>query len=506
VTTAPALNADGTPAPDPSALGVPSDLGRQTARGAGVTLAGQGARILLQLVSVTVLARLLEPHDYGLVAVGLVMVGVGEVVRDLGLTTAAMRAPELTDSQRDGLFWLNAVAGAFFAGIAFCAAGPLAAAFSEPQLTPIARAMSLTFLLNGCAAQYRAGLNRQLRFGAVVGSDLLAQLCSIAAAITVAASGGGYWALVVQQLVQASVALVAVVAFARWLPGPPRRRSGLRPFLRFGSGITGVSVVYYLGNNVDSLSLGLFAGPAALGLYNRGFQLLMGPLNQLRSPATTVAVPVLARLQGDRPRTDEYLRRSQLALGFTLVPAMAVVAGAARPIVDLMLGSRWHAVAPVLALLAVAGSAQTLALVVNWVYLSRGLSGSLLRYTVVSVVLNVVCVGAGVRGGVVGVATGYTVAALLEWPLSLWWVSRVTAVAHRTLLRGAIRILTCGAFAGGACFVATELTSALPPVLRILAGAAAGAATYGIAALVPSIRADLSGVVSWGRQMVLSNR
>ncbi|MGY1692666.1 lipopolysaccharide biosynthesis protein [Geodermatophilus sp. SYSU D01105] len=484
----------------------PADLGRVAARGAGVTLVGQGLRILLQLASVVVLARLLAPRDYGLLAVGLLVVGIGEVVRDLGLSTAAIRAPSLTPHQRDGLFWLNTAAGLVLAVAAVAAAGPVASAFDQPALEPVVRALSLTFVLNGLATQYRAGLTRDLRFGAVAGSDLVAQLLSFAVAVATALAGAGYWALVAQQLTQATAALVAVVALGRWVPRRPRRGVGLRPFLRFGGGLTGTSVLYYAGNNLDNLALGLWAGPVALGVYNRGFQLLMSPLNQLRSPATTVAVPVLARIQDDLERSGEYLRRSQLALGFTLVAGMGLGAGAAGPLVDVMLGDRWHQVAPVLALLAVAGSAQTLSFVGHWVYLSRGLSGELLRYTAVTLVLKAACIGVGSAFGVVGVAAGYASAALLEWPLSLWWLSRITVLPIRQLLLGALRITACAAAGGAVCFLVTQLVVAWPAPGRLAAGLLAGLLTYGLAALVPGIRADLTGVVAWGRQMVSRGR
>ncbi len=483
-----------------------TDLGRVAARGAGVTLAGQGARILLQLASVTVLARLLSPGDYGLLAVGLVVVGVGEVFRDLGLTTAAIRAPDLTRGQRDGLFWLNVAAGALLAVLALAAAAPVAALFRQPELADVVRSLSAVFLLNGLTAQYRAGLVRDLRFGAVAGVDLGAQLVALAVAVGTAAVGAGYWALVAQQLAQGVVVLVLVVALGRWVPGRPRRGVGLGPLVRFGGGLTGTHLVHYVGNNLDNLVLGLTAGPSALGVYNRGFQLLMTPLNQLRSPATTVAVPVLSRLQDDPGRAGEYLRRSQLALGFSLVAGMALAAGAAGPLVDVLLGDRWAQVAPVLALLAVAGSAQTLSFVGYWVYLSRGLSGALLRYTLLTLALNALCIGVGSRHGVVGVAAGYATAALLEWPLSLWWLSRLTVLPVRGLLTGALRISACAVAAGGACAAAVALVPGWPSAGQLAAGLVAGLAAYGVAALVPAIRRDLAGVAAWGRQMAARQR
>jgi PST family polysaccharide transporter len=493
---APAGTAAGTPA-GPARDG----LGRAAARGAGVTLAGQGARILLQLASVTVLARLLDPRDYGLFAVGLVVVGIGEVVRDLGLTTAAIRAPSLTRAQRDGLFWLNTAAGGLLGLAAVLAAGPVAAAFGEPQLVPVLRVLAVTFVLNGLVAQYRAGLTRDLRFGSLAVTDLTAQVLALTAAVVTAVLGAGYWALVVQQLTQGAVVLVTAVALARWLPGRPRRAAGLGSFLRFGGGVTGTQLVYYVGNNLDNLALGLWAGPAALGVYNRGYQLLMNPLNQVRAPAGNVAIPVLARLQDDAVRAGEYLRRGQLALGYTVVAALALGAGAAVPVVAVMLGDRWAQVAPVLALLAVAGSAQTLAYVGNWVYLSRGLSGALLRYTLVTLLISATCIGVGSRWGVVGVAAGYAAAALLEWPLSLWWLSRITDIPVRALLLGGLRVTACATAAGAASFLGTQLADGAHPLLRIAAAVACGLAVYAAAAVLPPVRADLRGVAAWARSM-----
>jgi PST family polysaccharide transporter len=467
-----------------------------------VTLAGQFLRLLMQLASVVILARLLSPADYGLIAVVLVLVGVGEIFRDAGLSTAAIRAPQLSRDQRDGLFWVNSAIGVVLAMVTFAVADPLAAALSQPALEPITQVLALTFLFTGMATQYRADLTRRLHFGSLVVADVAAQFISLGVAIVAAAMGAGYWALVAQQLVQVAVVLIVTVVAARWIPGLPRRRAGLGPFLRLGGSLMGTQLVHYLGNNVDTITLAWRSGPVALGLYNRSFQLVMTPLNQIRTPATTVAVPVLARVQHDDARFGEYIRRGQLALGFTLVAGLAIAAGAATPLVEVMLGDEWAEAAPVLALLAIAGGAQTLAFVGYWVYLSRGLGSALLRYTLATFVLKAACITVGSAGGLVGVAAGYMTAALIEWPISLWRLSRITRIPVRELYLGASRVTLCATAAGTVSLVITELTESFPATVNLSFSAIAGLSTYGIiAALIPKIRSDLRGVADWAGRM-----
>lgn len=493
---------EGAP-PERGPAGQPS-LGKRAARGASTVVVGQAARIVLQIVSVTILARLLDPDDYGLVAIALAVVGVGEIFRDFGLSTAAVQAASLSRHQRDKLFWLNTLIGAGLM-VACLLLAPLASlAFSQPDVTDIVRALSATFLLNGLTAQYRADLNRHMRFTALVGSDLGGQFIGVALAVALAVGGLGYWALVAQQLGGSALTLILAVVAARWLPGRPRRGVRVGAMARFGVGLVGSQLIGYLNNNVDTLVIGLRFTPSELGYYNRGYQLLMRPLSQLRAPTTTVALPVLGRLRDDRVRTDAFLVRGQLALGYGLVPVTAFAAGAAAPVVAVFLGDQWGPVAPVFALLAVAGAFQTIAYVAYWVYLSRGLTASLFRYSLVSLAIKVACVLVGSVGGIVGVAAGFALAPALAWPLSLWWVSRLTSVPLRRLYQGAGRILACAIVAAGSTYGVVQATASVHPVLQILAGGVGLAATYALAALaVPQVRRDLVDVLRVGR-MALS--
>jgi PST family polysaccharide transporter len=131
-----------------SELKTPPSLGRMAAGGALVTMGGQLAKIAVQFGGVILLARLLTPRDYGLVTMVLAIVGVGEVLRDFGLSSAAIQARHLSRGQRDNLFWINTAIGLVLALVVFLMAGRIAAFYGEPLLRGLAQAIALTFLLN----------------------------------------------------------------------------------------------------------------------------------------------------------------------------------------------------------------------------------------------------------------------------------------------------------------------------------------------------------------------
>ncbi|MGY1779063.1 lipopolysaccharide biosynthesis protein [Geodermatophilus sp. SYSU D01036] len=471
-------------------------LGRRAARGVLVALTGQGLRIGVQVLSVVLLSRLLGPTDYGLLAMVMAVIGVADVFRDLGLSTAAVQARSLSAQQRSNLFWVNTGTGVLLAGVVFAGAPLVEALYGRPELGAMTQALAGVFVLNGVATQYRADLTRRLQFGRLAAADVAAPAVGLLAGLVLAGSGAGHWALVAQQLVQAAVMTALVLVAGRWRPLRPDRRTPMDGLLRFGWHMVGIEMLGYASRNADALLIGTRSGAAALGLYNRAYQLLMAPLGQLRAPTTQVALPVLSRLQDDPVRWAEYVRRGQQALGYTFVAGLGVVVGAAEPVTAVFLGDRWEGVAPVLRLMAVGGICQTLAFVGYWVYLSRGLTRSLVRYSLFETAVRLVCIVVGSRYGVVGVAAGFAVAPALTWPVSLWWLSRLAPIPLHHLVTGALRILALTAVVAGSAWWAADALAGRSSLTALAAAVASGAAGYlVVVALVPPVRRDVVAVL-----------
>ena len=471
-------------------------LGQRAARGALITVGAQFIRIFVQVAGVVFLARLLSPGDYGLVAMVTAVVGVAEIFRDFGLSAAAIQVKHLSRAQRDNLFWLNTSAGLVLSAIVFLAAPGLALWYDRPELVGIAHWLAPIFLLNGMTTQYRADLNRRLQFHRIAFIDVLAPVVALGAALGAALAGASYWALVAQQLTASSVLLLATAIAARWLPRLPRRKEPMGDLLSFGWNLAGAQFIGYLGNNVDSLTIGYRFGPSALGLYNRGFQLLMAPLGQLRSPTTTVALPILARLRNDSNSSNRYVQQGQIAMGFTLVAGVALVLGAAGPITAIFLGPKWIEVEPLIRLLAASGILQTLAFVGYWVYLAHGLTKELLHYTILVVPIKICCILIGSHWGVTGVAAGYLIAHALEWPLSFVWLSRKTNINVRGLYLGAARILVLASVVATSAYGACYVTAFLSQWVQLGGAVLAAAVSYGLVMILPAFRRDFLDVLS----------
>lgn len=498
-TVADEASGTGRQATSESAVDQPArgSLGARAMRGMAVSAAGQLGRAVIQFGSVAVLARLLSPSDYGLVAMVLVVIGIGEILREAGLSSAAIQAPSLSAEERDNLFWVNTGLGLVL-GAALALGAPLVAmAYGRPELTDLARVLALTFVLNGATAQFRAGFTRAMRFSTLVSIDLTSQISGIVVAIALAASGAGMWALAAQQITAAAVMLVMSSLRAGWFPRPWHRGVGVKRFLEFGGHLAASQLIGYAANNADNLVIGIRLGPSPLGLYSRAFQLLMQSYNMAREPLSRVAIPVFARLQEEQERYDQLVVRAQLMLGYLVAGALSLVVGMADPAVLVLLGERWSAAGPILAALAASAVFMTLAFVGYWVYVSRGLTADLMRYTMFEAAVKVTCVVVGSHWGVLGVAVGYMCAPALCWPVSIWWLSTRTRLPVRALYVGAGRVLVVCALAAAVSRAVVIATAGWWPILQLVAGTLAALAAVGaVVAAVPRLRRDVRDIRS----------
>lgn len=409
-------------------------LSVKAAHGGLIMLSGQIAKVALQFVNVILLARLLQPEDFGLVAMVISIYGICDILLDFGLSTASIQAKNITHGQISNLFWVNLLIGLILSSISFASAGLLANFYNHPELAKIAEVISLVFIFNGISAQYKAQLNRRLEFSKLALADILATFASVCVGIYFAYTGHSYWTIVYQQITQACVLMMLYGLFGRWLPALPSKKDSIRGFFHFGLGLAGSQILGYFSRNIPSILIGYQLGATKLGLFDRANKLLMLPLNQLNAPSSTVAVPILSRLQAENlEKYNKFLLFGQNVIVHIVAFSLSLACCQTEQLVGLVLGSQWLEMVPVFKALSFAGIFLVLSYASYWVFLTKGITGSLFKLGLFGRPIVIAITSLGLMGGVIGVALAYSFGLMVNWLLGLFWL-RKTGVPIKKMI------------------------------------------------------------------------
>lgn len=395
-----------------------ADLKGHTVRGGIRTFGAQGFGFILNVASVAILARLLTPYDFGLVAMVTAITGLLAMFKDAGLSMATVQQDTVTHEQVSTLFWVN-VGLSLVLMLIVAALSPWVAAFyHEPKLQPITLAIACIFVFDGLAVQHQALLRRQMQFGNLANIQIFSNVLGITAAISAALMGAGYWALIVQTAVAQSVAAGFTWGYARWLPGRPQRGVGTLAMLKFGGYLTGFSFVNYFARNADKVLIGNAWGSSALGLYTKAYSLLLMPLQQINGPITAVAIPALSRLQNDPEEFRAFFIKVLSIICFVTFPLIAWMIVCRREIILLFLGPQWDGAIPIFAVLAISAFFQPIGNISGVLYISLGRTKRMFKWGLTSSTVIVIGFLIGLPYGAIGVAWAYSgTIALIIYPL-----------------------------------------------------------------------------------------
>jgi PST family polysaccharide transporter len=430
------------------------DLKEKTIRGGAARLGSQVASLALRMGSLIVLARLLDPKDFGLVAMVTAFTGVLSWFRDFGLSAAAVQRSDITTDQHSTLFWINVLFGALLALVTLAAAPAIAAFYHEPRLVWVAAVLGTAFLLNALGIQHSALLQRQMRFTAMAVISVASLMVGAAIAIEGAAIGYGYWALVGSSVTTPLVASIGFWLATGWVPGMPRRSAGIRSMMHFGGALTLNGIIAYIGFNADKVMIGRFLGVDAIGIYGRGFALVSIPTDNFSSAVGEVAFSALSRLQSDPVRLRSYfLKGFSFVLGLTL-PMTIACALFADDVVLVLLGPKWQATTEIVRLLAPTIAVFAVINPMGWLIFSLGLVRRSLKIALVFAPIMILGCVLGLPHGATGVAFAYSAVMVLWVVPHVAWCVHGTAISLRDVGAAVIRPLACGVVAGAVGYAA----------------------------------------------------
>ncbi len=320
----------------------PGGLQGRVARGLTWTVVHTWGGQALSLIVFVILARLLTPDAFGLVALAAVFVALAQLVVDQGLGDALVQRPEITPSHVDTAFWVAIATGALLTVAAFLLSYPIGLAVGQPDLVPILQVLAVTFILSALTSIPIALLTRALAFRLLAIRAIVAIVAGGIVGVALALMGAGVWALVAQQVAAAVVSVVLLWAVIDWRPRLHASRREFRELFAFGIRVVGSDILGFVSRNADNFLIGVFLGTVPLGIYAVGYRILDTSQRLLINAARKITFPAFSRLQHDPERMRRAYLRATRAASVLIIPGYVGLALVAPELVITLFGSTWR--------------------------------------------------------------------------------------------------------------------------------------------------------------------
>lgn len=437
----------------------PTGLSGQAARGTAAALASQMVMAGMYAASSLLLARLLSPEDFGVFAIAFAVVGIVEIAQHGGMIVPLVQTRSLTQAQLATLFWFCAAVGALQTVCGWLAA-PLAGwLYADSRITAPIAVLALGFLATGLTTTEVALMRRRMRFGRLAVLEVSAVAVAATVAVVSAWYGAGYWSLVYLQLTRQFLLVGLLLLAGAGVPRPRLRRAEIAPLVRFGRVMVAFEAVGFANAKVDNLIVGWFAGPAALGLYAKAFEILFLTTSQINLPIGNVVHATLSRLRNDSMRYRELLERFVLLSTSLAVPLIAFIAVHAPLVVVVLFGEKWLPSASIFRALAPGALVMTISASVGWIFMSLGRAQRQLPWALSTSAVTVIAFLIGARWGALGVAVAFSTSRVLLLIPTLVFTCHGSGVAWLSILRAAARPMGASAVAA---LVSSSIAQFLP--------------------------------------------
>lgn len=444
------------------------NLQRRSVRSGLIAVAAQPLKLAIGIGSTAILARLLTPNDFGLLAMVTPLLMFVDSLTNLGLETATVRQENLEHQQLSAIFWFSLQINAIVIGLMLLMAPVLAQFYRRSELTGMTFLLAIGAIALGVSYQHQALLKRQMRFGTLTLIEVVAITAGAIAAVVAAWQNWGYWALVLQLVVMQLFQSVAYWIVCGWRPNKPTFNKSnvapLREMLSFGAHLTGFRFLTRIGMYLDRILIGYFSGATSLGLYQVAHRWAHFPFEQIYFPLFDVAVSSLSRAYRDPDLYLNYCRRGFLLLFSVCLPALAFCFVEAQNLLLLLLGEQWLDAVPLFQVLTIAVFVVSFYRVTKWLYVSAGQTQRQFRWGLIYTLVMSISMVIGAPGGTYGIAVAYTIATcLLTYP-AIAYCLQTSPLSLRDFLSSVARPAIAAILAACILFL-SQLTVPLSTVL-----------------------------------------
>lgn len=471
---------------------MPSDsLSNRAFSGLLWAVSGTAGTTVLRFIGVMVLARLLVPEEFGVMAAALAVVGLSSVLTEMGIGPALVQKPGLSREDKHAGFVIALLLGAVLTLAVYSGREVIAGWLAMPQLSPVLAVLSCAFLLRSIGTVSNSLMQRELRFKTLVRIEVLSYAVgNLLVSIVLAWAGAGIWALVFGFMTEALIKTTVLVALTRDSIGWCARIAPYLGFLRFGAGVTLGRFANHVALQADNLVVARLLGATALGFYSRAYYVMVLPVGLIGETTMRVLFPALSQIQGDQARMREHYRRSVALIAMATLPIGVLMLALAPEIVAVVLGDQWQAAVAPIQILSLGLLFRTSYKMSDAVAMACGAVFRQAWRQWVYAALVICGAAVGAKWGIAGVAWG-VVAALAAYFLLMAHLCHVLIATSAREFGGAhvpglvIALLT-GSVSYGAAFLCRQLH--VPDLVTLLLGIGAmGMALLAIVRWTPGL-------------------
>lgn len=390
-------------------------LAKEVIKGISWSSVSQFGRQGIQYITTLILAALLQPADFGLMALALIFIGFLALFRDMGMSAAVIQRDEISDKLLSTIFWTNLIIGSLFTLAIFFSSSIIAKFYNEPRVEPILKVLSSTFFISAFSVLQKTLLEKRLEFKVLAKVELMGVLFGSSTGIILAILGYGVWSLVFQSILNITITTILLWKVSKFKPRLFYSFEELKSLISYSLNLAGYNLFNYFVRNADYLLIGKFLGNDALGHYYLAYKIMLYPVQNISGVITRVLFPIYSSIKSNLEKYKFIYLNISKTIATISFPLMLGIFIVARPFVETFFKNNWNhdLLISLIMILSPIGMIQSLAFTTGSIYMATGKTNILFIWGIVTGIVYVSGFLIGIQFGVIGVAVSYLITTLI---------------------------------------------------------------------------------------------
>lgn len=402
------------------------NLKNKTISGISWSIVDNVTKLVLTLFIASILARLLKPEDFGVIAMIFVFTGFLKILRDFGLGASVIQKSKPSSKELDSLFWVTIGFGVFVTLLLIAFSDTIATFYELPKLSKLIKAISAAMFLGSVSIIPEALIKKDLDFKSLFFRNIGNLIISGTITILMAYYGYGVWALIFKEIIFNFLLIIFNFSLVKWRPSFSFSYGSIKSYLNFSLPLFGENSLNYFVRNIDNLLIGKLLGDITLGYYSKAYSLMLLPVRQISGSIANVMFPSLSIIKNDKPKVWVGYMNVVKIVSFVNFPIMISLYFFATEIVLILFGSQWLEVIPIIKALCFVGSIQSIATLAGSIYNSQGQTKLQFKVGLFSKAIMSTAIVYGLfNGGIFSMILYYTITSSIAFVVELYFVTKI---------------------------------------------------------------------------------